>query len=295
MAVASSQDFRRSRPARAFQQMKPTCRPGDRHVCPTRSTRTRRHLCYNDTFPAGSHRFNRETAAILDPGAGGGIGCRLHVCDDGVLSSPRSHAIVVADPRELKKERTLSRPMRRAAVASNGPGASSPSDCWDRHQLQPRPHKITRCESHGTWCCSAAGNPRHVSRHSQIVGRGRATSEGLALPTLSNDVSGARKQLAREPGSQSAKRGFGRAFHERGDPQPHAQSRLRRVFLHSLEFACLRSRAASWFLPPLKTDKVVPAIVAWAAFLTCVISARNRRRVERRLQPRRRRIAAAKR
>ena len=51
-----------------------------------------------------------------------------------------------------------------------------------------------------------------------------------------------REKAARlRPGSQSAKRGFGSAFRERGDPHPHAQSSLRRVFWNSLEFACLRA------------------------------------------------------
>ena len=44
---------------------------------------------------------------------------------------------------------------------------------------------------------------------------------------------------------------------ERGDPHPHAQSGLRRVFLRSSEFACLRDRTASWCLATLaECDKV---------------------------------------
>jgi hypothetical protein len=66
---------------------------------------------------------------------------------------------------------------------------------------------------------------------------------------LSPTTKGAwREKAARlRPGSQSAKRDLGSAFCERGDPHPHAQSGLRRVFWNSLEFACLRAAPRAAF------------------------------------------------
>ena len=58
----------------------------------------------------------------------------------------------------------------------------------------------------------------------------------------------ARHQLACDPGSQSPKTRRGLAFGERGDPHPHAQSRLAAFFLRSSDLACPRSRTASWCL-----------------------------------------------
>jgi hypothetical protein len=50
---------------------------------------------------------------------------------------------------------------------------------------------------------------------------------GLGISaTLSHRSSAAANPLADEPGSQSAKRGCGRAFNQHGGPHPHAQSGL---------------------------------------------------------------------
>jgi hypothetical protein len=84
---------------------------------------------------------------------------------------------------------------------------------------------VVRIEARDSLCRRRCNDQRDDRHHTQY-GLGKH-SHHEALPSAADW----REKAARlRPGSQSTKRGGGGEFRERGDPHPHAESGLRRVF-----------------------------------------------------------------